>query len=278
MTELSEAERKFLREAAVFFDDPGVFAKSLNWMGRPLETLQNQLPETARSAIARATQIAIQKALVLSIKSIPAEPSYRTFEYARIASQKSGVLHAGLATLTGGLGGSFGLTALPIELPLTTAIILRSIAKVAQEFGHDLHSPEVQMECLYVFSLGSASKNDDEMESAYYSSRVAYAQLLKSASAFVAGSSVKEAVSALEKGAAPLLSRLITKIAAQFEIRVSQKMIAQAAPVIGALGGAGLNLLFTRHFNECAKYHFGIQSLERVHGAAVVQNEFRTSV
>ena len=39
----------------------------------------------------------------------------------------SGLLHKALVTTSGAVGGSFGLAALPIELPISTIIMLRSI-------------------------------------------------------------------------------------------------------------------------------------------------------
>ena len=46
--------------------------------------------------------------------------------------------HKVLAGTSGGIGGAFGLAALPIELPVSTTIILRSIADIARSEGHDL--------------------------------------------------------------------------------------------------------------------------------------------
>ena len=37
-----------------------------------------------------------------------------------------------------GVGGVFGLASLPVELPVSTAIMLRSIADIARSEGHDI--------------------------------------------------------------------------------------------------------------------------------------------
>jgi hypothetical protein len=51
-------------------------------------------------------------------------------------------------------------------------------------------------------------------------------------------------------------------------------MAAQAVPVIGALGGATINLLFVDHFQDVARGHFIIRRLEREYGKEEVQKEY----
>ena len=41
-------------------------------------------------------------------------------------------MHKALATASGAAGGAFGLATLPIELPVSTIIMLRSIADIAR--------------------------------------------------------------------------------------------------------------------------------------------------
>ena len=66
----------------------------------------------------------------------------------------SGLLHKALVTTSGAVGGSFGLAALPIELPISTIIMLRSIGDIARSEGEDLTTPETALSCLQVFALG----------------------------------------------------------------------------------------------------------------------------
>ena len=49
---------------------------------------------------------------------------------------------------------------------------------------------------------------------------------------------------------------------------------AQAVPLIGAVGGAAVNLAFTEHFQSLAKGHFTVRRLERAYGAALVREEY----
>jgi hypothetical protein len=44
--------------------------------------------------------------------------------------------------------------ALPIEVPLTTTLMLQSIADIARHYGQDLRRPESRIACQEVFALG----------------------------------------------------------------------------------------------------------------------------
>ena len=44
--------------------------------------------------------------------------------------------------------------------------------------------------------------------------------------------------------------------------------------VLGAVGGAAVNLAFIEHFQEVAHGHFTIRRLERAYGAAAVRSEY----
>ena len=83
---------------------------------------------------------------------------------------------------------------------------------------------------------------------------------------------------ALDKGAvresAPALVRFLAQIASRFGIVVSQKVMAQAVAVVGALGGAAVNLAFIEHFQDLARGHFTVRRLERVYGADAVRAEY----
>jgi hypothetical protein len=138
--------------------------------------------------------------------------------------------------------------------------MLRSIVATAAEFGFDTRDPQVQLECLYVLSLGSPnSMADDSLKSAYWTSRIAFLDLIRNAS--------KE----LGRTSAPFLVKFLARVASRFELVVSEKVVAEAMPVIGAVGGGVINTAFTNHFNDCARYHFGLRALEKKYGEAEVQ-------
>jgi hypothetical protein len=162
--------------------------------------------------------------------------------------------------------------ALPLELPISTTLMLRSIARIATEFGADLSDPAERLECIYIFTLGTPSKEDDAAETGYYASRVGFSQLLRGAASYLAANSSKDILRAMEAGSAPALAQLISRIAARFQVAVTQKTVAAAVPLIGAAGGALINAAFARHFNNAARYHFGLRRLERERGEDTVRN------
>jgi hypothetical protein len=44
--------------------------------------------------------------------------------------------------------------------------------------------------------------------------------------------------------------------------------------VVGAVGGAAVNLAFIEHFQDVARGHFTVRRLERVYGAEIVRAEY----
>jgi hypothetical protein len=78
----------------------------------------------------------------------------------------------------------------------------------------------------------------------------------------------------LVREGAPAIVRLIAQIASRFGAAVSEKVAAQAIPVIGAAGGAIVNLMFIDHFQDLARGHFVVRRLERVYGADVVRDAY----
>ena len=63
-------------------------------------------------------------------------------------------MHKSIAVLAGAAGGAFGIASLPIELPFSTTIMLRSIADIGRTEGQDLSDPRTALACLEVFALG----------------------------------------------------------------------------------------------------------------------------
>ncbi|HQR30429.1 MAG TPA: EcsC family protein [Anaeromyxobacteraceae bacterium] len=52
---------------------------------------------------------------------------------------------------------------------------------------------------------------------------------------------------------------------------VSEKAAAQLVPVVGAAGGAALNLVFMNHYQRTAWGHFTVRRLSRAHGEEAVR-------
>jgi len=50
--------------------------------------------------------------------------------------------------------------------------------------------------------------------------------------------------------------------------------MAQAIPVIGAVGGGLVNTIFISHFQDMARGHFAIRGLERKYGEEIVKDAY----
>jgi hypothetical protein len=70
---------------------------------------------------------------------------------------------------------------------------------------------------------------------------------------------------------ASALVRLLSQIASRFGVVVSQKVAAQAVPLLGALSGAVVNSVFIDHFQTLAWGHFTVRRLERLYGKGTVR-------
>jgi hypothetical protein len=154
------------------------------------------------------------------------------------------------------------------ELPISTTIMLRSIADIARSEGESISEIEVKLACLEVFALGGTNDKDDGTESGYYAVRAALAKSVADAAEFFA-------TKTLTDEGAPALVRFIAKIAERFSIQITEKAAAQAVPAIGAAGGAIINTIFMDHFQDMARGHFVIRRLERKHGKDVVQKIYQ---
>ncbi|TAA39652.1 EcsC family protein [Pseudoxanthomonas winnipegensis] len=255
---LGPHELEQLRQAVRRLEHPSFGARVANLVGAPVERLVGFLPRRAHALIAAATRKAIGAALRLSLITldtrVPAEGARKSSDW----------WHLGATSATGAFGGAFGLTALAIELPLTTTIMLRSIADIARSEGADLNDPAVRLECVRVLAMGGPSSADDAAEVGYYAAREAMSRMVADAATHVARHG-------LQKEGAPVLVGLVKAIAERYSIQVSEKAAAQWMPVLGALGGATVNAVFTDHFQSMARGHFVVRRLERLHGPETVR-------
>ncbi len=268
----------FIQDAYAFLESPSFLVRAASLVGKPAEAFLRKLPAKHQKIVHTSTEAALKRALILVTKTLPKNQSEKSFETTYRRTKRLGLKHTVASFGSGTVGGLLGLPALPLELPITTAIMLRSIAAQAHKFGFDLSDPQVQMECLYVLSLGSSkSDKDDAMNSSYWASRVAFSKLINDAAGYVAGRTTSEILKQMEKQSAPLLVKLLARVSARFEIVVSEKLMAQAIPVLGAVGGGAVNALFTDYFSDAARFHFGLKALEREFGLSEVKRVYNKS-
>ncbi len=279
---LSDEERLFIEKAHGFLENPSLLIRIANKIGKPIERTLEMMPDKQKKMIHQAVDTALRKGLVAVCGTVT-KPSAshgmlaKPFAETAIGARGMGLMHSAAAFGTGAAGGFFGFASLPIELPVTTAIMLRSIAATAQEFGMDLTKSEVQLECLYILSLGSpGTEGDDAVDSAYWGSRVAFSKLMQEAAQFLASRTFAQVAKEIEKNTAPILVRFIAQVASRFEVVVSEKVLAELVPAIGAIGGGLINAAFTDYFSEAARYHFGLRALEEKHGVKAIRAVYDT--
>jgi EcsC family protein len=269
MSELSAKDFAILSAAVSQLERPSLAVRLAAVVGMPVEKLLGWLPDSIQSQIDHATEEALAQALKVASKTLHDE----TLKGPRNLTHKVAV------TLSGVTGGLFGAPALFAELPVTTVIILRSIGDIARSKGEDLSDPTVQLACLEVLALGSEGKQDSAgvtgasaqreesyIRSSYFLSRAAMAQQVTAAAEILTKGTTSAGSSAL--------TRLISRIASRFGMSVSEKVAAQAVPIVGAIGGGLINALFMDHFQNTAEAHFSIRKLERVYGAEVIRREY----
>jgi EcsC protein family len=249
---MTDDDLKILSAAVRVLEHPGLVARLGSMVGKPIDLIRQALPAGATQAIAAATTKALDAALAVALRSIRNNP--------RAGSR---LLHKVMATASGAVGGSVGLVALPIELPISTIIMLRSIAEIARSEGEDLADPETALACIEVFALGGRAGGDDAADSGYFAVRGVLAKSVSEAARFIAERGI------VSEGA-PLLAAFIAQVASRFGVVVTQKLAAQILPVVGALGGATVNYAFIDHFQEVARAHFTVRRLERTYGKDVV--------
>jgi hypothetical protein len=258
VTLLSFEDRLQLVEAYRLLEYPSLAARFTHVLGKPLELGFKRLPAAWYEAVHDLAQSAVEKALeaaLLTMSSKKCRPARN-----RLYQLASGAC--------GAVGGFFGLPALVLELPISTVLMLRAIAAIAREHGEQLEQPQARLACLEVFALGGRTPGDDAAETGYYGVRLALAVAVAEALQYLQSHG-------LQAKGAPVLVRMVALIAQRFGINLTERAAALAIPLIGAAGGATINVVFMHHFQSIAKGHFTVRRLERKYGKTVVEAEYR---
>lgn len=218
----------------------GLAIDILNMVGGQAESLLKRLPQGVRDNLDGATE----KALALAMQA-----AHRS----RVATgAQPGWLNTTLATAMGAAGGFGGLPSAMAELPVTTTILLRAIQDVAESYGFDPASENVQFDCIQVFAAAGPMAKDDGSDLAFLTTRLTVT------------------------GAA--MNALIARVAPRLATVLGQKLAAQTVPILGAAAGAATNYAYTSYYQEMAHIHFGLRKLaieaDRPHDALI--EDFRT--
>ncbi|MDR6407817.1 EcsC family protein [Paraburkholderia sp. 22099] len=263
---LSDEDLNALRRAKHELESPALAMKLASIVGAPLEKLLARMPAFANEKIADATELALRKCLAIALRTLGRQDSAAPLA---APDKPSNLLHKFAVATTGAAGGAFGLFALPVELPITTTLMFRSICDIARSEGEDLTSIDTQLQCLTVLGMGGTSTADDDADFGYFIMRGALAQAVSKASSEIATKGFTA------HGSAALL-RLLHTIAARFSVQVSEQIAAKSIPAIGAVLGAMVNTVFIDHFQQVAHGHFTVRRLERQYGHETVEAAYQT--
>jgi hypothetical protein len=257
-TAMSPEDEAALAEAVAALERMTFAGRLTEMVGRQIDFAGKLVPQPISGAVGKAVTLALRAALRVALTGLSKTRG------ARAAAPSRRRLHRALVTASGAVGGAFGLISLPVELPVSTTLILRSIAEIARNEGETLDDPEAALACLEVFALGGQPGRSDLVEGGYFALRGFLAKSVSEAARHIA-------VRGVGGETAPILLRLMSQIAARFGLVVTQKVAAQAIPVLGAVGGAAVNLAFAQHFQSLARGHFIVRRLERTYGHAPVR-------
>lgn len=257
---LTEQEKRQLWEAAVLMaDSRGALVRLTVIFGQQVEALKTLMGqvgeklggETWRDLTQRA-QEAVEDVLWNSYR-------YATFgleavpHFIRPRQPRKNVMHRLLTTVSGTTSGFAGLPGAVIDIPFTTTTILRSSAEIARDFGEDLSSEDTRRACLEVLAFGVPGEFEEEAETGYWAARLGASHLT--------------------------INLLIRSAAGQFGLILSDKLVAQMVPMLGAVTGGLLNYSFTDYYQSMAKVHFCLRALEKRTGdAGAVKRSFEAMV
>jgi len=255
--ELSHEDESTLEQARQVLEHPSVTARLSAVIGAPVEAGIRKLPAPVQDVISNVARGSVRAGLVAMIATIDHSSD-------RPANQTK---YRWMTGLSGAAGGFFGLGALPIELPLSTLLILRSVAEIARAEGEDLRQAEAQLACLEVLALGGHSRSDDASDTGYYATRIGLAQSIRSAAHYIGQHGFAQRL-------ATPITNLIARVAARFSVTITEAMLAKAVPIVGAASGAAINALLMTHFQDMAWAHFTVRKLERKYGRPMVQRRY----
>jgi hypothetical protein len=254
---ISEEDLQDLRKAKVLLENISVGIQLANIAQKPIEYGLSKLPAKWQDMVSTATNKALHSAIGLLNNTFPKDQkNHRAFPN----WHKAGVI------LSGAGGGLFGLVSLPVELPVSTGIMIRSIMDTARSEGFDVSQETTKLLCLEVLALGGGDKPGDK-SAAYYAVRSALAKVFEEAAQFITQRGI------IEEGA-PIIVRVLAQISSRFGVVVSEKAAVEAIPVAGAITGASINYIFIQHFQNMARGHFIVKRLEKVYGYEVVRHEY----
>jgi uncharacterized protein (DUF697 family) len=244
---IEEKDLTDLKKAKFFLEKDSIVIKLANFCGYLGEKIGKFLSPSRREKASAYNVMLIEKSWEMTMSTMT--PDFPPETEGR---------HIFYVTVSGAVGG-VGILTLFVELPVTTVLMLRAVADIAKAEGEDYHQFDTKIAALEVFALGS-----DE-NTGYYAIR-------DSLAAKHLDESAKDIA---KKGAAgiggPFAVQLAAKIAAKYQTVISAQVTAKAVPVLGAIAGAVINIVFLDLFQDKARGHFIVRRLEKKYGTEEIR-------
>lgn len=248
----NEHDLNELKSIASLYTEAGsLIIKLSNWVGEGADTIFHKVPTDWQHVIEEATDLALKESYRLAFATQPEEQSQSPINKALSWAQGE-TWHKIATSIAGAAGGIGGISTTLIDLPVTTTLILRSIQQIANGYGEDLNDESVRAQCLAVFGFGGPLTEDDDAETGLFASRLA-----------LSGKAVSE---------------IMKKLLPRFGMVVSEKILVQSIPLLGALTGATINSSFASYYQTMAHVHFRLRRLEKEHDEDQIQACFERIV
>lgn len=251
---LTPQEQERLWHAAIIMaDSRGLLLRLTAMFGRRIEALRGTLTQTGERLGGATWTGLVGRARDAVEDTLWTGYNYATFgldavpDFARPGQPGNNAIHRLATTASGAASGFVGLPGVLFDIPFTTMTILRSIAQVARDSGEDLSAEDTRRACLTVLAFGGPNGADDDTEIGYWATRLGVNHLT--------------------------VNLLIKSAAGRFGVVLSEKFLAQAVPVAGAVTGGLLNYAFTDYYQNMARVHFCLRALERRTGESAVLRE-----
>ena len=257
-TILTRREMRELQWSYENLEHPSLAARLSTLLAEPIEEAISLLPKNWKKRLDKTLK----------------ENSYRTVRVALFTMNLRGNvrpqnrLHKLCAIGTGAAGGFFGPLTLLAELPITTTLIIRSIANIARTQGEDLNNEDTRLACVQVFALGARTSEDEAADTGYYALRTILGLHFER--------DILEYAANASGPHIPAFIELTRAIAARFGILISDKVALQMVPIAGATSGAFINYVFMKHFQDVATGHFVVRRLERKYGTDTIRGLYET--
>ena len=216
------------RLARRYLNAGGIGMDVLNMIGIKAEFLLDRLPTSVRTRMDRITLAALNRAFDAASLS------------RGLLTERGDWFNRMLSTTSGAVGGMAGIAGAALEMPLTITLLLRAIMDIAAEHGIDPDSDIARREALTVFAAAGPLNSDEGADLAFLAARMS-----------ITGQTVQG---------------LIARVAPKLSASLTQKLAAQAVPVLGAVAGGAINYSFTRYYQEIARVNFGLLRMSRESG------------